>query len=147
MDNEVSFTSLCYIFENHKGQRWLQRVADIEDGMLFPPFRSERPDNLYENRDRLYRRGEPETVGMVGVWEWTATQDLSDPSKDHIESYYLKDLIPVRVVVLPADSISARQEQQQLTLEKSTLLRTRWLSTILSGLHLQNIHTRSSNGW
>ena len=30
IDTEVSFTSLCYIFEDYDGSIWLNRLADIE---------------------------------------------------------------------------------------------------------------------
>ena len=111
MDNEVSLTSLCYIFENYKGEKVLQRVADVESGLLQPPYKSDRPSKYFENRDWLYRKGEPETVGTVGIWEWTATQDRFDPERDHVKSFYMKDLSPVRVVVLKAQSVDSLIEQ------------------------------------
>ena len=55
IDNEVSFTSLCYITVDYEGRIWLNRLADVEDDILHTPFKSERTDNYFENRDRLYR--------------------------------------------------------------------------------------------
>ena len=52
---EVSFTSLCYITQDYDGRVWLNRLADVENGTLKWPKRSDRPDNYFENRDRLYR--------------------------------------------------------------------------------------------
>lgn len=31
IDNEVSFTSLCYITVDYEGRIWLNRLADVED--------------------------------------------------------------------------------------------------------------------
>lgn len=52
IDNEVSFTSLCYITVDYEGRIWLNRLADVEDDILHTPFKSERTDNYFENRDR-----------------------------------------------------------------------------------------------
>ena len=75
-DNRVSFTSLCYITKDHEGRIWLSRLADVEDGILHTPFKSERTDNYFENRDELYRRDGPTAIGTIGVWEWTASPVL-----------------------------------------------------------------------
>lgn len=111
MDNEVSLTSLCFIFENYQQKRRLRRIADVENGLLVPPYNSDRPTKYYENRDWLHRIGKPDLLGLVGIWAWTATPDRSDPEKDHIESNYLSDVSPVRVVVLKANSIENVVEQ------------------------------------
>ena len=34
IDNEVSFTSLCYITVDYEGRIWLNRLADVEDDIL-----------------------------------------------------------------------------------------------------------------
>lgn len=86
IDNEVSFTSLCYITVDYEGRIWLNRLADVEDDILHTPFKSERTDNYFENRDRLYRNDGPTALGTVGIWEWTAipigiTQQLTMSSR------------------------------------------------------------------
>lgn len=75
IDNEVSFTSLCYITVDYEGRIWLNRLADVEDDILHTPFKSERTDNYFENRDRLYRNDGPTALGTVGIWEWTARKE------------------------------------------------------------------------
>ena len=50
IDNEVSFTSLCYITVDYEGRIWLNRLADVEDDILHTPFKSERTDNYFENK-------------------------------------------------------------------------------------------------
>ena len=112
-DNRVSFTSLCYITKDHEGRIWLSRLADVEDGILHTPFKSERTDNYFENRDELYRRDGPTAIGTIGVWEWTAIPNRNNPATDYVESYYVKDYAPVRVVVLGAKSLNEVVEQLQ----------------------------------
>ncbi len=111
IDTEVSFTSLCYIFEDYSGKVWLQRLADIEDGSLHTPFRSERSDNYYENRERLYRNDGPDALGTVGIWDWTAIPNRDNPAVDYVQSYYVKNLSPIRIVVLTAKSLEEVVEQ------------------------------------
>ena len=112
-DNRVSFTSLCYITKDYKERIWLNRLADVEDDTLHTPFKSERTDNYYENRDRLRRDDGPTALGTVGVWKWTAEPNWNNPASDHTESYYVKDYSPIRVVVLGAKSLDEVVEQLQ----------------------------------
>lgn len=111
IDTEVSFTSLCYIFEDYDGSIWLNRLADIENGKLHPPFKSGRMDNYFENRDRLYRNDGPSAIGTVGVWDWTAIPNRNNPDIDYVQSYYVQEEYPVRVVVTKADSLEDLVEQ------------------------------------
>lgn len=111
IDTEVSFTSLCYILEDYDGSVWLNRLADIEDGKLHPPFKSGRMDNYFENRDRLYRNDGPYALGSVGVWDWTAIPNRNNPDIDYVQSYYVQNEHPVRVVVTTAGSLENLVEQ------------------------------------
>ena len=113
IDNEVSFTSLCYITVDYEGRIWLNRLADVEDDILHTPFKSERTDNYFENRDRLYRNDGPTALGTVGIWEWTAIPNRDNPTIDYVQSHYVKDYSPVRVVVLMAKSLDEVVEQLQ----------------------------------
>lgn len=111
IDNEVSFTSLCYIAEDYDGRVWLHRLADIENDTLHTPFKSGRMDNYFENRDRLYRNDGPSALGAVGIWDWTAIPNRDNPTIDYVQSYYVKDYSPIRVVVLTAKSLNDVVEQ------------------------------------
>ena len=93
IDNEVSFTSLCYITVDYEGRIWLNRLADVEDDILHTPFKSERTDNYFENRDRLYRNDGPTALGTVGIWEWTAIPNRDNPAIDYVQSYYHQCLV------------------------------------------------------
>ena len=111
IDTEVSFSSLFYISEDYDGTIWLNRLADIEDGKLHLPFKSGRMDNYFENRDRLYRNDGPSAIGTVGVWDWTAIPNRNNPDIDYVQSYYVQDEFPIRVVVTKADSLEDLVEQ------------------------------------
>lgn len=111
IETEVSFVSLCYIEEGHDGRVWLHRLADVENGRLHTPLKSDRTDKYFENRYQLYWNDGPSMIGAVGVWEWTAVPNRNDPKKDYVESYYVKDYSPVRVVVLQSSSLEDIVEQ------------------------------------
>jgi hypothetical protein len=88
----------------------------VEDDILHTPFKSERTDNYFENRDRLYRNDGPTALGTIGIWEWTAIPNRDNPAIDYVQSYYVKDYSPVRVVVLMAKSLDEVVEQLQFLL-------------------------------
>lgn len=111
IETEVSFTSLCYISEDYDGKIWLNRLADIEDGKLHTPFKSNRSDNYFENRDRLYQNDGPTAIGTVGVWDWTAIPNRNKPDTDYVQTFFVQDESPVRVVVVQADSLDLLVEQ------------------------------------
>lgn len=110
-ETEVSFTSLCYISEDYDGNVWLNRLADIEDGRLHTPFKSDRADNYFENRDRLYQNDGPTAIGTVGIWDWTAIPNRNKPDTDYVQTFFVQDEYPIRVVVIQADSLESLVEQ------------------------------------
>ena len=58
-----------------------------EDDILHTPFKSERTDNYFENRDRLYRNDGPTALGTIGIWEWTAIPNRDNPAIDYVQSW------------------------------------------------------------
>lgn len=111
VNSEILFTSLCYVAEDYDGRVWLHRLADIESEKLHTPFKSNRTDNYFENRDRLYRNDGPSAVGTVGVWEWSAIPNRDNPAIDYVQSYYVENIRPVRIMVLKANSLEDIIEQ------------------------------------
>lgn len=108
IDNTVEFVSVCRISEDYNGYIWLTRIADIKNQQLNIPYKSNRSTTYFENRNRLYRKDGPSQVGTIGVWRWTVSPSLNDPEKDHVESFFVSDLWPVRVcVVQNAQSMQA----------------------------------------
>lgn len=108
---EVSFTSLCYVEEGYNGRIWLHRFADIENGRLSVPFKSNRVDNYFENRERLYWNNGPSAIGFVGVWDWSAIPNRDNPELDYVQSCYVPDISPIRVIVVAAKSLKDLTEQ------------------------------------
>lgn len=104
-NREVSFTSLCYITEDYDGRIWLNRLADVENNTLVWPAQSDRQDNYFENRERLYRNDGPSDIGAIGIWHWSAIPNKENPAIDYVQSYYAFDLKPTRVVVSTASSM------------------------------------------
>ena len=109
VDTEVSFTSLCCIEDHHDDRVWLHRLADIENGQLHIPFKSDREDNRFENRDCWdqfqHRDGGPSAIGTIGVWQWSAIPKPDNPEIDQIRSCYVQDVCPVHIVQLKVKSI------------------------------------------
>ncbi len=99
-DNMVEFVSVCRISEDYNGHIWLTRIADIDNQQLTIPYKSNRNTTYFENRDRLYRNDGPSQVGAIGVWRWTATPNLNDPETDYVQTFFLSDIWPTRVVVI-----------------------------------------------
>lgn len=100
IDNTVEFVSVCRISEDYNGYIWLTRIADIDNQQLNFPYKSNRNTTYFENRDRLYRNDGPSKVGTIGVWRWTASPNLNDPETDYVQSFFVPDLCPIRVVVV-----------------------------------------------
>ena len=101
--------SLCYIEKGYDGRVRLHRLADVVNGRLHKPLKSGRNKAL--NRYQLCWNDGPSMIGAVGAWKWTAVPDRNDPKKDYVESYYVKDYVPVRVVVLQSSSLEDIVEQ------------------------------------
>lgn len=120
-DNEIEITSLCYIAEDYDGRVWLYRLADVEGDTLCLPYKSDRPDNYFENRDRLYRNDGPADLNSVGIWRWTAIPNRDNPSIDYVQSFYISEASPVRVVV----SQNIQSINELLDLLKNGNVRTR----------------------
>ena len=104
--NEVKFTSLCRVNEPYNDNKFnLYRIADIEKGCLYKPLKSNRATNCFENRDWIYKKDGPSTVGSIGVWEWESIPNQNNPSSDYVQSYYVSNLTPVRVVITNASTL------------------------------------------
>lgn len=101
--DRMDFISLCYISGelDSNGNPWLNRIADVEDGKLVPPRKSERPTKYFENRDQLYWSDGPSESGDIGIWSWNAVPRWGEPNRDYITSHYISDYSPIRIIVVP----------------------------------------------
>lgn len=110
MDSAFDHFSICAVNpKNINGQSWLTRLADIREDTILPFIVNNDMPHYFENRERLFQKDGPEDVGFIGVWWWAATQNDKDPNKDHIDSKFLCDCQPVRVLV-----VSGANSEEQL---------------------------------
>ena len=113
IETEVSIVSLCYIEKGHDGRVWLHRLADVKDGSLCAPEKSDPKGKYFENRDRIFLGpGGPSDEGRIGIWQWYVHSNRT--GKDQVESHYMKGYLPVRVVVLPSTVNSLEEVVEQL---------------------------------
>ena len=77
---------------------WIERLADIKNSEIRPfVFDTSRP-YYFNNRNRIYRKDGPDTVGAISVWNWSSIPVSSD--KDKTESEYNKNTRFIEVVEL-----------------------------------------------
>ncbi|MDL2257545.1 hypothetical protein LJC42_00100 [Eubacteriales bacterium OttesenSCG-928-K08] len=86
--NEYEFTSICQVFFDYRGKPLLSRLADIKDGEISRFVKSEDVPYYFENRDRLFWSNGPREEGFVGIWQWSAVPNKSDPSTDYVTTMY-----------------------------------------------------------
>ena len=48
----------------------------------------------------MYPQGGPTEIGQFGIWQWSAEQNYSDPSKDFLKYHYDPDMIPTEIINL-----------------------------------------------
>lgn len=101
ISRDVDKISVCMVTEDYSGsQLWLSRVADIENGCLVKPYYDENEPKYFSNRDRLFYRDGPDTIGFVGVWHWTAVPNVSGTGSDYITTEYISNVIPIEIIEL-----------------------------------------------
>lgn len=114
IEYDVKFTSLCRVADGNNDRFGLLRLADIDNGQLFQPFKSNRMTSYFENRTWIYKKDGPSTVGTIGVWQWTSIPNQNNPDTDYVQSYYISNINPVRVVITMAKSLDDLVEQLKL---------------------------------
>ncbi len=91
----MKITSLCYIPEPQpNGQHWVQRIADLNNGMLWPFFRPQRAgeDKRPENKARFpIKDTRPKNPGEIGIWDWDVDENGFVSS-----TRYRYDCVPVQ---------------------------------------------------
>ncbi|MEY8396453.1 hypothetical protein AALB64_16845 [Lachnospiraceae bacterium 45-P1] len=107
-DEGYQFTSLCMVIYDYDGRLKLKRLSDIENGIIIGDYFPNAP--IY---NKLYTKEIPGPEGFVGVWDWKAVPNLSDPMKDYILSVYKDKYIPVEIIVVQ-DCISMNELLERL---------------------------------
>ena len=101
MDDEYPYTSLCQVYINSAGKLALYRLADIEQGQLTKFMRVEGIPAFFGNREKLFWREGPDEVGTIGVWQWNAVPNRSDPSTDYVTTRYISRRQAIEIIELP----------------------------------------------
>ena len=99
MDQRIEETSVCVVIED-EGQKWLRRLADVRDNKLTKFYFNEDLPWYFANRNRLYLKDGPDSVGNIGVWHWIATPRDTDPSKDFIDAHFVDEISPIEIIDL-----------------------------------------------
>lgn len=91
--------SLCGVFSDYNGQKWLLRYADLNHQGCYYLFRkSDELPPYFANRDKIFFKDGPSEDGFCGVWNWTAIPNAKDPSKDYVTSRCNRDIEAIEVV-------------------------------------------------
>lgn len=98
-ENIFECISVCRVFE-YNGNTRLERIADVEDNEVCFPYKSLRETQYFENRTWLHWKDGPSQVGTIGVWQWSASPNFNNPETDYVQSLFISDLCPVRVIVV-----------------------------------------------
>ena len=99
--SEYKFTSICEVYiDNYSRQVWLSRLADIKDGKITRFTKDEDAPHYFENRDRLFWKNGPRDEGFVGIWQWNAAPNKSDPSTDYVTTAYANNAKIVEIIEL-----------------------------------------------
>ena len=96
----MKYTSVCNVLVEFSGQRWLNRLADLQDGKFVVPNIDDDLMKVFSNRDKLYTNNASLTEDFVGLWDWKASPRDTDMTKDYVTSEQRMDIRPVRVVPL-----------------------------------------------
>ena len=101
---DYNHTSLCIVThrdnaQNGLRQKMLARVADYNanDSSLVPCNIIDYMPKTFSNRDMLYARdgNGPDADYEVGIWNWKASPNNNDISRDYIECDFVKELVPI----------------------------------------------------
>ena len=118
-ENNGEIVSVCRVFTDYNGKKWLMRCADLSHDGEYQIFQRERTlPPYFTNRDRLFLEDGPSNDGDYGIWNWTAR------SKDFIVSRYNNDLDVIEVVMI-GDAVNPEGVVERLKSRMEIKLRSR----------------------
>ena len=86
---------------NYEGKRWVYRLADINSSTNIVSFEKDNSQPYtFSNRDRLYFKEEELPDGFLGIWGWTATPNINNPSTDYVVSAYYPEYSPIEFLIV-----------------------------------------------
>ena len=102
ISSDYQHISLCQLAGyNSYNVLYANRLADVNSMGAIHSFISDPfQDKKFSNRDRLYPQVGPIEIGKFGIWQWSAEQNYSDPSKDFLKYNYDPDMIPTEIIYL-----------------------------------------------
>ena len=104
INNDKTF-SLCGTYVENDGSKKLIRYADLTIDGHYNIFHKDKGQSPYfQNRDWLFYKEGPTDNNFYGVWSWTATPNLTNPSKDYVVSQFHNNIIPIEVVIISSAS-------------------------------------------
>lgn len=99
-DREKEVTSLCSVYTDYSGKKWLLRHADLDSNGRYEVFvKDENLAPYYSNRGNFYYEDGPSTDGFYGVWSWSADENKYNPSKDYVRSRYNTELDAIELFI------------------------------------------------
>lgn len=98
-EGDEEMVSLCSVYTDRYCNTWLRRYADLNRDAHFQIFNQDINQAPYfENRDLLFKKDGPSDEDFYGIWNWTASANQNDPSKDYISSKFNNLLDAIEVV-------------------------------------------------
>lgn len=95
------YVSIGQILYDYNDQRWILRLADInENGLIVPFIVDETIPHYFSNRERLYWRNGPDADQAIGVWNWNVSPRDTDPDKDYVETDFCNSIQLTQIVHL-----------------------------------------------
>ncbi len=90
--------SLCQVnYPDRKGDIWMQRLADSENGVLIAPAFDNDKDPIFDNRRLLYLQDGPADAKCIGFWKWTECQD--EFGRWYTDTFYVEETTPVELYI------------------------------------------------
>lgn len=82
------YTSICQVYLNYEEEPRLFRLADIKNGKITLFRKNEDETPFWGNRDRLFWANGPKEKGAIGVWQWNAEPNKSNPDTDYVTTLH-----------------------------------------------------------
>lgn len=99
--NADEILSLCCVHSDYNDQKWLMRYADLNYSQDYYIFRkSDDHPPYFANRDKIFYKDGPSEDGFCGIWNWSASPNKKDPTKDYILSKYNDEIHPIEIVFI-----------------------------------------------
>ena len=124
-ENNGEIVSVCRVFTDYSGVKWLMRCADLNSVGEYHIFQREGTlPPFFTNRDKIFFKDGPSNDGDYGIWNWSACPNDKDASKDYIKSKYNNDLDVIEVVMI-GDAVNPEGVVERLKSGMEIKLRSR----------------------